>query len=422
MDRFIIDGGRRLDGEISVQGAKNAVLPILAATVLNGGKNVIHNCPALRDVEKTISVLEGLGCKVVKRGSTVIVDSSVISDCRICEELMRQMRSSIIFLGAIIGRMGEAVVSMPGGCEIGARPIDLHLKALKQLGIEITESHGYIYCKAEKLSGADIHLDFPSVGATENVMLAASVADGVTTITNAAREPEISDLQKFLNRMGARVIGAGGSTIRIEGTKKLYGVDHTIMPDRIAAATYLACGAATGGRITLKNANAADMTAVLNALREMGVKIFTDKDCIYSISPKRLHAIHKVRTMPYPGFPTDFQSPFMALCAISTGTSVLTETIFENRFQNVEELNRMGANIKTDGRCAVIIGVNSLSGANVCARELRGGASLIVAGLAANGVTNISNIEYIDRGYEDVDKNLRACGANIQRVEIDEVN
>lgn len=422
MDRFIIDGGRRLDGEITVQGAKNAVLPILAATVLNGGKNAILNCPHLRDVEKTISVLEGLGCKVIKQGSTVIVDSSVIMDCKICEELMRQMRSSIIFLGAIIGRMGEAVVSMPGGCEIGARPIDLHLKALKQLGVEINESHGYIYCKAEKLKGADIHLDFPSVGATENIMLAASVAQGVTTITNAAREPEIADLQKFLNCMGAKVIGAGGSTIRIEGTKKLYGVDHVIMPDRIAAATYLACGAATAGRITLKNVNPADMTAVLNVLREMGVKIFTEKDTIYSIGPKRLRAVHSVRTMPYPGFPTDFQSPFMALCAISSGTSVITETIFENRFQNVEELNRMGANIKTDGRCAVIIGVPSLSGANVCARELRGGASLVVSGLAANGVTNISNIEYIDRGYEEFDKNLRACGANIKRALIDEVN
>lgn len=421
VDRFVIDGGRRLDGEIVVQGAKNAVLPILAATVLNGGKNVIHNCPGLRDVEKTVSVLEGLGCKVTKQGRTLIVDSSYVNDCRIDESLMRQMRSSIIFLGAIIGRLGEAIVSMPGGCEIGARPIDLHLKALKQLGITINESHGYIYCKADKLVGSDIHLDFPSVGATENVMLAAVLAEGITTISNAACEPEISDLQNFLNRMGAKVIGAGGSTIRIEGVKHLYGVDHTIMPDRIAAATYLACGAATGGRITLKNANPADMTAILNALHEMGVKFFTEKDTIYSVSPKKLRAVRAVRTMPYPGFPTDFQSPFLALCAISSGTSILTETIFENRFQNVEELNRMGANIKVDGRTAVIIGVDSLSGANVFARELRGGASLIVAGLFANGVTNISNIEYIDRGYEDIEKNLSACGANIQRVET-EVN
>ena len=254
MDRFIIDGGRRLDGEIVVQGAKNAVLPILAATVLNGGKNVIHNCPRLRDVEKTVAVLEGLGCKVTKHEGTVIVDSSSVNDCRIDESLMRQMRSSIIFLGAIIGRLGEAIVCMPGGCEIGARPIDLHLKALKQLGITINEAHGYIYCKADKLKGTDIHLDFPSVGATENVMLAAVLAEGVTTISNAAREPEISDLQNFLNRMGANIIGAGGSTIRIEGVEHLYGVDHTIMHDRTAAATYLACGAATGGRIALKNA------------------------------------------------------------------------------------------------------------------------------------------------------------------------
>lgn len=421
VDRFVIDGGRRLDGEITVQGAKNAVLPILAATVLNGGKNVIHNCPKLRDVEKTMAVLKGLGCKVIMQGNTVTVDSGFMSDCRIDEELMRQMRSSIIFLGAIIGRCKEAVVSMPGGCEIGARPIDLHLKALKELGITITESHGYIYCKADKLKGCDIHLDFPSVGATENIMLAAAMAEGVTVVSNAAREPEILDLQNFLNRMGAKISGAGESVIRIEGVSKLYGVDHTIMPDRIAAATYLACAAATGGRISLKSVRVSDMTAILNALNQMGAKLYTENEFIYLTAPKRLKAIHSIRTMPHPGFPTDFQSPFLALCAMADGTSVLTETIFENRFQNVEELVRMGADIKVDGRTAVIIGTKNLSGANVIARELRGGASLIVAGLAASGVTNISNIEYIDRGYEDIDRNLRACGANIQRVET-EVN
>ena len=421
MGKFVIDGGRRIDGELCVQGAKNAVLPILAATVLNCGENVIHNCPRLRDVHKMVDVLEGLGCGVKNLGSTLVVDSSTMNDCRIDEALMRQMRSSIIFLGAIIGRYGEAIVSMPGGCEIGARPIDLHLKALKKLGITINEAHGYIYCRADKLEGADIHLDFPSVGATENVMLAAVFAEGVTTVSNAAREPEIKDLQEFLNKMGARVRGAGSSTIRIEGVRQLFGVEYSVMPDRIAAATYLACGAITGGRIRLRDVNPADMTAVLTAFREMGVEFFTEKNSIFAKGPKRLTAAHRVRTMPYPGFPTDFQSPFMALCTVSRGTSVITETIFENRFQNAEELNRMGANIRIDGRTAVIIGVDSLSGANVFARELRGGASLIIAGLAANGVTNISNIEYIDRGYENIDENLRMCGANIQRVET-EVN
>lgn len=421
MGRFVIDGGKRIDGQINVQGAKNAVLPILAATVLNGGSNVIHNCPKLRDVQKTVDVLAGLGCRVQNLGSTLIVDSSSMSDCRIDEALMRQMRSSIIFLGAIIGRCKEAVVCMPGGCEIGARPIDLHLNALKKMGITIMEAHGYIYCRADKLKGADIHLDFPSVGATENIMLAAVFAEGVTTVSNAAREPEIRDLQDFLNRMGAKIKGAGSSTVRIEGVQRLSGIEYCVMPDRIAAATYLACSAVTGGRINLKNVNPSDMTAVLNALREMGVDFSVDKNEIYAVSPKRLSSVHRIRTMPYPGFPTDFQSPFMALCATSKGSSVITETIFENRFQNVEELNRMGANIRIDGRTAVIIGVDALSGANVVARELRGGASLIIAGLAANGVTNISNIEYIDRGYENIDENLRSCGANIQRVET-EVN
>ncbi len=416
MNKLVIDGGRRLDGEIYVQGAKNAVLPILAATVLNGGINVIHNCPKLRDVEKTKAVLLGLGCGVVSNDDVIIVDSSTITDCLINENLMRQMRSSIIFLGAIIARTGKAIVGMPGGCEIGARPIDLHLKALKQLGISINESHGYIYCQAEKLVGGDIHLDFPSVGATENIMLASCMAEGITTITNAAREPEIVDLQNFLNRMGAKVSGAGESIIRIEGVKKLYGVEHTIMPDRIAAATYLMCGAATGGRLVLKNVNPNDMTAILNILKEMGVEIYSSKNSIFAAAPKRLRAVHSIQTMPYPGFPTDIQSPFLALCTLAKGTGMITETIFENRFQNVEELNRMGANIKVNGRTAVVIGVDKLCGANVVAKELRGGASLVVAGLAAEGVTSISNIEYIDRGYEKIEKVLCDCGANIARV------
>lgn len=417
MSKIIIDGGKRLEGEVFIQGSKNAVLPILAATVLNGGKNVIHNCPKLRDVKKTIEVLEGLGCHVVPLGNTIVVNSENITDCTINENLMRQMRSSIIFLGAIVARNGRAVVSMPGGCEIGTRPIDLHLKSLKRLGIEITESHGYIYCNAEKIKGADIHLDFPSVGATENIMLASSMADGITTITNAAREPEILDLQNFLNRMGAKISGAGTDVIRIDGVKHLYGVDHTIMPDRIVAGTYLACAAATSGKISLKNVCPADMISTLNILKDMGVKLNVHGDEILASAPKKLKSIPTIQTMPYPGFPTDIQSPFMTLCSIAKGTSIIKENIFENRFQNVEELVRMGANIKVDGRCAVIVGVERLSGANVVARELRGGASLVVAGLSAVGTTCIDNVEYIDRGYENIEKYLSSCGADIKRID-----
>lgn len=415
MSKIIIEGGVRLDGEVDVQGAKNSVLPILAATVLNGDKNTIHNCPSLRDVEMTVKILKMLGCKVEFDGDTITVDSSDLSDCRIDEELMRQMRSSIVFLGAIIARFGKAVVSMPGGCEIGARPIDLHLNALRRLGVDITENHGYVYCSTCGVKGVRIHLDFPSVGATENIMLAAVLGKGTTVITNAAREPEITDLQDFLNKTGARVSGAGSSVIRIDGVKKLHGVEHSIIPDRIAAATYLAAGAATGGRITVNKVNSAHMNAMLHILSDMGNRIIDEEKRITLIAPERLKSFNSLRTMPYPGFPTDIQSPFMTLGAIADGTGIITETIFENRFRNVEELNRMGANIKVDGRTAVIIGVERLSGANVVAGELRGGASLVIAGLNAQGVTSIDKCEYIDRGYEFIEKKLSACGAKIYR-------
>ena len=318
-------------------------------------------------------------------------------------------------MGAITARMGKAVVSMPGGCEIGARPIDLHLNALRRLGVDITENHGYIYCSTCGIKGARIHLDFPSVGATENIMLAAVLGKGTTVITNAAREPEISDLQDFLNKTGAKVSGAGSSIIRIDGVERLHGVEHSIIPDRIAAATYLAAGAATGGRITVNNVNSGHMSAMLHILNDMGNKIIDEENRITIIAPERLKAFNSLRTMPYPGFPTDIQSPFMALGAVAEGTGMITETIFENRFRNVEELNRMGANIKVDGRFAVIIGAERLSGANVVAGELRGGASLVIAGLNAQGITTIDKCEYIDRGYEAIEKNLSACGAKIYR-------
>ncbi len=418
MNSFVIKGGNKIEGEIEVQGAKNAVLPILAATVLNGGKNIIYNCPGLKDVEITIDVLKNLGCKIEKRGKTLFVDSENINGFTIPDNLMRQMRSSIIFLGAIIARCREAVVSMPGGCEIGNRPIDLHLKALRQLGVEITEAHGYINCKADKLKGDNIHLDFPSVGATENIMLAACMAEGITTVTNAAREPEIVDLEAFLNRMGAKISGSGSNIIRIEGVKKLYGVEHQIIPDRIVAATYLSCAAATKGSIILKKVNPNHMNAMTAVLKEMGCKIYTEKSRIILSAPvNRLKAVKRIVTMPYPGFPTDIQSPFMALSSIADGTSVFVENIFENRFQHVEELIRMGADIKVDGRIAVVQGVESLGGATVRAKELRGGAAMILAALAADGITTVEDIKYIDRGYESIEKYLSSCGANIQRKE-----
>lgn len=417
MGRLVITGGKCLEGEIDVQGSKNAVLPILAATVINGGKNVIHNCPELRDVKITIEVLEKLGCTAQRHGKMLAVDSSGFGSYVIDEALMRQMRSSIIFLGAIIARCGRARVSMPGGCEIGNRPIDLHLKGLRKLGVEISEEHGYINCVAKKLEGADIHLDFPSVGATENIMLAACGADGTTVITNAAREPEIVDLEKFLNRMGARISGAGTDIIRIDGVKKFYGIEHTIIPDRIVAGTYLCAGAATNGSIVLKNTLPCHMRAIINALKDMGCKVYSEKTRIILSPHSGLKPLSKVRTMPYPGFPTDIQSPFMALCTLAEGTSMFVENIFENRFQQVEELIRMGADIEVDGRVAVVHGVKSLGGARVVAKELRGGGALVIAALAAEGTSEIDGTVYIDRGYEQIEKYLSRCGGDIRRIQ-----
>lgn len=416
MSKLIINGGVPLLGEIRVQGAKNSVLPILAATVIAGDKCVLHNCPRLRDVDKTDMVLERLGCTVERHGNTVIIDPNGFCSCEICDDLMRAMRSSIIFLGAIITRCGEARVSMPGGCPIGLRPIDLHLKALKELGVEIHEEHGYIICRAKKLKGTDIHLDFPSVGATENIMLASVCAEGTTTILNAAREPEITDLARFLNAMGAKITGAGSSFITIKGVKKLFGTEYTIMPDRIVAATYLAAAAATDGEIFLTGADPSSMGAMLHVLREMGARINVSNETIHLKSRGRLRNIHILRTMPYPGFPTDIQSPFMAMSATAEGTVVYVENIFENRFRHVDELVRMGADIKVEGRSAVVSGVKTLYGTRLVARELRGGAALVVAALGAEGTSEISGVEYIDRGYEEIEKKLSDCNACIKRV------
>lgn len=417
MSKLVVCGGTPLLGEIRVQGAKNSVLPILAATVIARDKCVLHNCPRLLDVDKTDLVLERLGCSVERHGNTVIVDPDGFCSCEICDDLMRAMRSSIIFLGAIITRCGEARVSMPGGCPIGLRPIDLHLKALKELGVEIREEHGYIICKAKKIQGTDIHLDFPSVGATENIMLAAVCAEGRTTILNAAREPEIADLAAFLNAMGAKITGAGSSFISIKGVKKLSGAEYTIMPDRIVAATYLAAAAATDGEVFLTDADPSSMGAMIHVLREMGARISTGAGTIHLKSRGRLKNIHILRTMPYPGFPTDIQSPFMAMSATAEGTVVYVENIFENRFRHVDELVRMGADIKVEGRSAVVSGVKELYGTRLVARELRGGAALVVAALSADGISEISGVEYIDRGYEEIENRLAECNACIRRIQ-----
>lgn len=417
MSKFIVNGKNPLLGEITLQGAKNSVLPILAATVLADGECIIHNCPRLRDVDKTDLVLKRLGCSVRREGNTVIVNPSHLCGCQIKEDLMREMRSSIIFLGAIVSKCSKAIVSMPGGCPIGLRPIDLHLKGLKALGVEIKEEHGYIYCTADKLTGTNIHLDFPSVGATENIMLASVYAEGETTISNAALEPEIIDLANFLNKMGAKISGAGTGYIHIKGVEKpLHGAEHTVIPDRIAAATYLAAAAATEGEIFLRNVAPKHMGAMLHILKEMGLYIKSGENTIHLKHKGSLKAIHHLRTMPYPGFPTDIQSPFMVLSTLANGSSVFTETIFENRFRHVDELVRMGADIKVEGRSAVVRGVKSLSGANVMAQELRGGAALVIAALAAEGRSEIEGIEFIDRGYEAMEKYLAQCGADIVRV------
>ncbi len=417
MSKIVIAGGNKLEGKIKIDGAKNAVLPILAATVLNGGKNVIHNCPELKDVLSTLEILKFLGCKVKKNGMTITVDSSDINEYRIPEHLMREMRSSIIFLGSIISRCRKAVISYPGGCEIGPRPIDLHLKALRQLAININDTRGYINCSVDQIKSEDIHLTFPSVGATENVMLAAVMAKGETVIRNAAKEPEICDLQNYLNAMGAKVSGAGTSLIRIEGVSKLHNVEYTVIPDRIAAATYLTASAITGGTVEITDVVAEHIQAVLAMLKECGCKIRIREKSITLSRHSVLQPVEMIRTLPYPGFPTDSQAPMMALLSLAKGTSIIAETIFENRFKHVEELVKMGANIKIDGRVAVVKGVEKLLGATVNATDLRGGAALVIAGLAADGVTTIDSIYHIDRGYEKIEEKLAILGANIKRTE-----
>jgi len=416
MSAFVVNGGRRISGSLRVQGSKNSVLPILAATFLVEGKSVIHNCPKLADTESTVKILKNLGCRVLREGNSIIVDSTTASNVEIPENLMREMRSSVVFLGAIIGRMKSAVISSPGGCEIGLRPIDLHLYAVKQLGVNVEENYGKLICSVPKeLKGKKITFSFPSVGATENAILTAVTAKGTTTIVNAAREPEIIDLCDFLNKCGADIHGAGESVVTINGKDKLVPCEYSVICDRIACATYLIAGAVTGGDITLENTNPVHLNSVLPLLEEAGCTINVRCRAIRLKAPRRLNRIDKIITQPYPGFPTDAQAPFTTLAAVADGTGVIVENIFESRFKHIPELVRMGAKIRTEGRVAVVEGVERLHGAEVVSPDLRGGAALVLAGLCAEGTTVVKNIKFIDRGYEDFEENLCILNGDIKR-------
>ncbi len=414
MSKIVINGGKRLTGEVTVQGAKNSVLPILAATVLCDGVCVIRNCPDLSDVHTSIKILQNFGAKVDYCNKTITVDSKGISNFEIPEDLMREMRSSVVFLGGIIGRMKKAIISSPGGCELGPRPIDLHLSSLKKLGVDISEEHGFLYCDAQKgIKGCEIHLAFPSVGATENIILTAATAQGVTVIHNAAKEPEISDLADFLNSAGARIYGSGSDTIYIHGVNKLSGTTHTIIPDRIVAATYMAAAAVTKGKITLKNVMPSHMVAMLSAFRESGCDINVTGKSLTITAPNSLCRVPTIRSLVYPAFPTDAGPIFISMLALAKGTTVFVENIFENRFRYIDELKRLGAKIKTEGKVAVIEGVDSLSGANCVCPDLRGGAALVIGGLSAVGNTEIQNISHINRGYDNIVGVLQNLGADI---------
>ena len=412
MSKFIIQGGKKLEGEINISGSKNAALPIIAATVLNSGTTTLYNVPDIQDVNTMFEILKKIGAIIKRKNNKIIINTNKIHIYEIPDDLMRQMRSSVILAGALLGKYHKARFSCPGGCDIGSRPIDLHLKGFEKLGVNIKEEYGEIYCDAEKIIGTQIHLDFPSVGATENIILAACLGEGSTVITNAAREPEIEDMIKYLNKMGAKINGAGTDKIEIIGVKRLSEVSYNIMPDRIEAGTYLVAGAITSGNIKLLNVDSQHIEPILNKLDEANCKLNINKNEIEIIAPKRVKSVD-IKTMPYPGFPTDMQSIFGALLSTAKGTSVITENIFESRYKYAQELIRMGAKINVEGRTAIIKGTKRIQGANVIATDLRGGASLVIAGLYARGITQVDNVHYILRGYEKMDEKLKKLGAKI---------
>lgn len=416
MEAFVVEGGTPLRGEIRVDGAKNATLPILAAAVLTEETVRLHDVPEITDVKHMADILTMLGCQVTRENSDMTVTCADLHTWEMPDQLSKQIRSSIFLLGPILARFHKATVTFPGGCEIGLRPIDLHLSGLRCLGVKIEEEGGLIHCDGSSMHAGEVHFDYPSVGATENVMMAAVLVPGVTTIHNPAREPEIVDLQNFINAMGGCVRGAGGHAIEIEGVSRLHGTEWTPMPDRIVAGTLLAAAAVTGGEVTLTNAPESDMVAVTAKLREMGCRIAEAPGRIALSAPQRLTAFGQLQTQPHPGFPTDMQVQMLALLAVSEGTGVITENVFENRFTHAGDLNRMGAHILCTGRTAVVRGVRELYGARVTARDLRGGAALVLAGLKAHGETRVEHAELIDRGYDHLERQLTELGANIRRV------
>ena len=415
MCELLVEGGERLYGELTIQGSKNSVLPILAATLLCADTCVIENCPKLRDVDASVAILRHLGCCTHWEDSALVVDTARMDRAVVPDALMREMRSSVIFLGAILARCKEATICYPGGCELGPRPIDLHLSALSALGAEIRETGGELKCRGGTLLGSDVYLPMPSVGATENALLCACGADGVTTIYNAAREPEIVDLQALLRSMGARVNGAGGSIITVEGGAALHGCTHRVIGDRIVCATYLCAAAAAGGEVRLTGVDYRAVSTVALSLAESGCEVRSEADAVSLRSTGALRSVRPVRTAPYPGFPTDAQPVLMAALLRSEGCTVFVENIFENRYRHVDELSRMGAEIRVAGRVAVVNGVRTLHGAAVKCTDLRGGAALVIAGLSAEGTTRVTELTHIDRGYDAIERDLAALGAQICR-------
>lgn len=418
MEKYVINGGNKLYGSVDIQTAKNSVLPILAATVLTDEKIRILNVPEISDVNNMVKILIRLGCKAVFSGRDLIIDSSSADCFEIPSELAHELRSSVFLLGSVVSRFRMAKIAYPGGCDIGLRPVDLHLAGLKRLGVQITEKNGYILCKCDKLTGNEIMLDCPSVGATENIMLAAVRAEGCTTIKNAAREPEIEDLQRFLNAIGAKVSGAGSGTIKIEGVKKLGGCEYLPIHDRIEAGTFLVAGAMCGGEVEVNCSCAENLSSLLHKLRENGCNIYIKNDKIVLGSNRRLTSVKSIETQPYPGFPTDLQAQITALCCICSGQSIITENLFETRFKYASELRKMGADITVINRSAFVRGIDRFKGATVVAHDLRGGAALVLAGLAAEGRSEILYISHIDRGYGAFEYKLRKLGADIVRVAV----
>jgi UDP-N-acetylglucosamine 1-carboxyvinyltransferase len=415
MDKIIIQGGERLIGEVEVGGSKNATLPIFVSSLLSEGDNLFHNVPNLRDVQTIIKVLNNLGAKVSENKGVYRINATEVSSDEAPYDLVKTMRASILVLGPLVARIKKATVSLPGGCAIGARPINLHLMGLEAMGAKIELRHGYIEAKADVLKGANISFDTVTVTGTENLMMAATLAKGKTTLQNAAMEPEVVDLANVLSKMGAKIRGAGTNLIEIEGVELLHAVEHTIIPDRIEAGTLMVAAGLTQGNIKILHCPLSEMEMIVHKLRESGIEIESEGDGVKVVGVKRIRSVD-IKTQPYPGFPTDMQAQFMVLMCLSRGLSVISETIFENRFIHVSELRRMGADIRIQGDSAIIQGVESLSGAPVMATDLRASASLILAGLAAEGLTEISRIYHLDRGYEDLEKKMSKLGANIKRV------